>query len=294
MTRVVAAAVVLMLLPAVLLAATVGATTGDEDVGFMGAADGGAVGLAAAAQLAGFRGAALRVSVAVGLAESGGNVSARRPNPPTPGCPGGSVDRGPWQLNDCYHAEVPDGCAYQLACAAAQTYRISAAGTAWAAWTTFTTGAYQAELGTADEAIATLAAPSADGGIPPGFGTPGPCGLAPAADYTRHLVTELFGITNIGGCALFSGHIAYSDHYPDANGQAHAIDVMTGTNTGLGAQVATWAAANAGSLQVKYVIFAGQILDFREPTPTWRACRDPRSSCAKEHFDHVHISFLAG
>jgi hypothetical protein len=66
----------------------------------------------------------------------------------------------------------------------------------------------------------------------------------------------------------------------------------TGTNTTVGAQVATWAAANAAALHVKYVIFAGQIIDFREPTPAWHACRDPASSCASGRFDHVHISFL--
>jgi len=291
-TRVVAAAVVLMLLPAVLLAAAIGAAAGDEGIGLVGEGEGGAFGLAAAAQQAGFRGLALWTAVAVGLAESGGNPAATRPNPPTPGCPGGSVDRGPWQLNDCYHPEVPDRCAYQLACAAAATYRISADGTDWTTWTSFTTGAYQAELDTADKAVAALAASRADGGIPPGFGTPGPCGLAPAADYAKHLVTALFGITDIGGCALFAGHIADSDHYP-VNGQAHAIDVMVGSDTALGAQVATWAAANAEALHVKYVIFAGQIVDFRDPAPAWHACRDPSSSCSREHFDHVHISFLA-
>jgi hypothetical protein len=102
----------------------------------------------------------------------------------------------------------------------------------------------------------------------------------------------LFGISNIGGCAV-SGHIENSDHHPDANGQAHAIDVMVGTNTTLGWQVATWAAVNAEPLHVKYVIFQGQIIDFREPTPGWHACRDPTSSCALRHHDHVHLSLLA-
>jgi Lysozyme like domain len=288
-TRAVVAAVALALLPAVLLAAVAGATAGEGDAGLLGRVGDGAVGVAAAAQQAGFAGPALRIAVAVALAESGGNPNARRPNPPTPGCPAGSVDRGPWQLNNCYHGEVPDDCAFDLACVAAATYRISAAGTDWTGWTTFTTGAYQSELSKADQAIASLS----EGAIPPGYGTPGPCGLAPAADYTRHLVSELFGITDIGGCALFTGHIANSDHYPDANGQARAIDVMVGTDSALGAQVATWAAANATALQVKYVIFAGQIIDFRRPAPAWHACRDPSSSCAREHFDHVHISFLA-
>jgi Lysozyme like domain len=288
---VLAAAAALLLVPVVVVAAAAGALGGGAEATVPIAAR-GAAGLAIAAAQAGFTGQGLRLAVAVGLAESDGNPTARGPNPPTPGCPYGSTDRGAWQLNDCYHPEVADACADDLACAAHQTYRISAGGTNWNQWTTYTSGAYHAQLPAADQAIATLTTPSADGAIPPGYGTPGPCGLSPATDYTKHLVTALFGITDIGGCAV-SGHIENSDHHPDANGQAHAIDVMVGTNNALGWPVATWAAANAVVLQVKYVIFAGQIIDFREPAPAWHVCRDPSSSCATEHFDHVHISFLA-
>ncbi len=290
MTRLVVAVAAVVLLPVVLLGAAVGALGGGADLAIPVGAS-GAAGLAIAAVQAGFTGQGLRLAVAVGLAESGGNPTAQGPNPPTPGCPAGSTDRGAWQLNTCYHPEVSDACADDLGCAAQATYRISAAGSDWSAWTTYTSGAYQAQLAAADQALATLPAANAVGGVPPGDGTPGPCGLSPATDYTKHLVTALFGISDIGGCALFSGHVANSDHYPDGNGQAHAIDVMVGANTALGWQVATWAAANADALHVKYVIFAGQIIDFREPTRAWHACRDPASSCAVEHFQHVHISF---
>ncbi len=290
MKLVLAAAAALLVVPVVLLAAVTGALGGGSQVSVPVGAR-GAAGLAVAAVQAGFTGQGLRLAVAVGLAESGGNPTARRPNPPTPGCPAGSTDRGAWQLNDCYHPEVSDVCADDLACAAAATYRISAGGSDWYQWTTYTSGAYQGQLAAADQALATLAAPSANGGVPPGFGTPGPCGLSPATDYAKHLVTMLFGITDIGGCAR-SGHIENSDHYPDGQGQAHAIDVMVGTNTTLGWQVAAWAAANAAALHVKYVIFQGQIIDFRQPTPGWHACRDPTSSCALRHQDHVHLSLL--
>jgi Lysozyme like domain len=288
---VLAAAAAVLLVPVVLVAAAVGALGGGADPTAPGGAR-GAPGLVVAAAQAGFTGQGLRLAVAVGLAESGGDPAARNPNPPTPGCPAGSTDRGAWQLNNCYHPEVTDACADQLACAAEATYRISAAGSDWHQWTTYTSGAYHAQLPAADQALATLAAPSADGGVPPGYGTPGPCGLSAATDYAKHLVTELFGITDIGGCALFTGHVQDSDHYP-VNGQAHAIDVMVGANTTLGWQVATWAAAHAAALHVKYVIFQGQITDFREPTPGWHACRDPASSCAQNHFNHVHLSFTA-
>jgi hypothetical protein len=288
---VLAAAAALLMVPVVLIGAAVGALGGGADPSMPVSAH-GAAGLAVAAAQAGFTGQGLRLAVAVGLAESGGNPTARGPNPPTPGCPAGSTDRGAWQLNNCYHPDVTDACADNLACAAAAAYRISAGGANWSEWTTYTSGAYQAQLAAADQAIATLTVLSADGGIPPGYGTSGPCGLSPAADYTKHLIIMLFGVTGIGGCAL-SGHIENSDHYPDANGQAHAIDVMVGTNTTLGWQVATWAAVNAEALHVKYVIFQGQIIDFREPAPAWHACRDPSSSCALDHATHVHLSLLS-
>ena len=291
MKRVAIPVAALLGLPVVLLAAAAGAVGGGADPTMPGGAR-GAPGLVVAAVQAGFTGHGLRLAVAVGLAESGGNPTARGPNPPTPGCPAGSLDRGAWQLNNCYHAEVTDACADDLACAARETYRISAAGGDWHQWTTYTSGAYQAQLATADQALAIVAIPTADGGVPPGYGTPGPCGLSPATDYAKHLVTWLFGITDIGGCA-YSGHIENSDHHPHASGQAHAIDVMVGANTTLGWRVADWAAANAAALRVKYVIFAGQIIDFREAAPAWHACRDPTSSCALLHGDHVHVSLLA-
>jgi hypothetical protein len=274
-----AAAGALLLLPVVVIGAAVGAVF--PSVGGAPIPTGGALGLAAAAGQAGFTGEALRMAVAVGLAESGGDPRARRRNPPTPGCPGGSIDRGGWQLNSCYHPEVSDACADELGCAAHAAYRISQAGSDWTAWTTYTSGAYLAQLVAADRAIAALL-------------DPGGCGLSPAAEATRRLVIQRFGITDIQGCDPdFRGHIQDSDHYPDAHGQAHAIDVMVGGDTALGWQVAGWAAANAAALKVKYVIFAGQIIDFRAATPFWHPCRDPTSSCATGHARHVHLSFTA-
>ena len=291
MKRAAIALAAVLLVPVVLLAAAVGTLGGGPDPAMPVAAR-GATGLAVAAAQAGFTGQGLRLAVAVGLAESGGNPTARSPNPPTPGCPAGSTDRGAWQLNNCYHPEVTGTCADDLACAAVDTYRISARGSDWTQWTTYTSGAYRGQLAAADQALAILMAASADGGVPPGYGTPGPCGLSPATDYAKHLVTELFGITDIGDCAV-SGHIENSDHHPDANGQAHAIDVMVGTNSVLGWQVATWAAANFTALRVKYVIYQSQIIDFRESALAWHACRDPTSSCARSHATHVHLSLLA-
>lgn len=89
----------------------------------------------------------------VGLAESGCTSSASGENGPTSGCSAGSTDRGLWQINDCYHAEVSDACAYDANCNARAAYRISAQGTDWRPWSTYNSGAYQAHLATARTAV---------------------------------------------------------------------------------------------------------------------------------------------
>jgi len=57
-----------------------------------------------------------------------------------------SRDRGPWQLNDHWHPEVSDQCAFNLACSAQQVYRISVQGQQWSQWATFTSGAYRRNM----------------------------------------------------------------------------------------------------------------------------------------------------
>lgn len=132
------------------------------------------------------------------------------------------------------------------------------------------------------------------GGTPAGYGTPGPCGLSPATDYAKQQVTGLFGVTNIGGCdPTGQGHIDGSYHYPDARGQAHAIDVMTGTDQALAQRVADWMVANAGPLHAKQVITLARIWT---PERGWHAYRHSNCGSATTcnptlmHMDHVHLS----
>lgn len=107
----------------------------------------------------GFRGESLVTAVAVALAESGCNLTARGTNGPTSGCPNGSVDRGLWQINDCYHPEVSDACAYDAQCNADATYRISSGGTDWRPWTTYRSGVYRRFLDEARAAVDRLRPP---------------------------------------------------------------------------------------------------------------------------------------
>lgn len=54
-----------------------------------------------------------------------------------------SRDRGLWQINDVYHPDVSDGCAFDPFCNAQAMFRISHGGTNWNPWSTYTSGAYR-------------------------------------------------------------------------------------------------------------------------------------------------------
>jgi peptidoglycan hydrolase CwlO-like protein len=55
----------------------------------------------------------------------------------------GSIDRGLWQINNKWHAEVTDACAFDLNCSAKATFTISAKGTNFGAWATYQSGKYK-------------------------------------------------------------------------------------------------------------------------------------------------------
>lgn len=83
---------------------------------------------AAAVLAAGFTGERAAEAVAVGWAESTGDVGAVNPS---------SGTRGAWQIHPYWHREVGDRCAFDLFCAARQTFRISNGGRDWSQWATW-------------------------------------------------------------------------------------------------------------------------------------------------------------
>lgn len=97
----------------------------------------------ASASRAGFRGTALEIIVAIAWAESGlqthgpDNINSDQWR---------SRDRGILQINNHWHPDVSDTCAYDINCAFEAGYRISAHGTNFNAWTTFRNGAYRQYL----------------------------------------------------------------------------------------------------------------------------------------------------
>ena len=87
--------------------------------------------------------------------------------------------------------------------------------------------------------------------------------------------TQFPDMTNIGG---------YRAGDPGDHGTGSAVDIMV--SGARGEQVAAWVRANAGSLNVKYVIYQQQILF---PNGTSKMMED-RGDPTQNHFDHVHVS----
>lgn len=112
--------------------------------------------LVQAASGAGFSGSALITAVAVSLAEdTSRTLTAENINSD------GSIDRGPWQINNVAHPNVTNSCAFDLTCAAQAAYTISSGGTDWSPWTTYTGGEYKQYLSQAQQAASSSSAASA-------------------------------------------------------------------------------------------------------------------------------------
>lgn len=111
---------------------------------------------AQSAQQAGFPKSSMVTAVAVAMAESSCDPHATGQNAPGGACPHGSKDRGLWQINDCYHPQVTDACAYDPLCNAKAALSISSGGTDWTPWTTYKSGAYKMWLDEAQAAVDAL------------------------------------------------------------------------------------------------------------------------------------------
>jgi hypothetical protein len=111
---------------------------------------------ATTAAKAGFVDRALVTAVAIGLAESGCSPKATLADGPTRGCGHGSTDRGLWQINNCYHSEVSDRCAYDAQCNGNAAYAISNGGKNFSPWVTYDNGRWRAYLDRARAAVQRL------------------------------------------------------------------------------------------------------------------------------------------
>jgi hypothetical protein len=80
---------------------------------------------------------------------------------------------------------------------------------------------------------------------------------------------------------------------PTATARRTRWTSWVGDARALGDQVAAWFTQHHQALNVKYIIWWGEIIDYRDVSPAWGPCKKPVSSCATLHFDHVHVSFTA-
>lgn len=87
------------------------------------------------------------IGAAIAMAESQGVRYCRNLNT------NGSIDRGPFQINNQAHPSVTDKCAFNLACAAQAAREIAGGGKGgavqtlnWGPWTTYNSGAYKQYL----------------------------------------------------------------------------------------------------------------------------------------------------
>ncbi|WP_225850221.1 carbohydrate-binding protein [Streptomyces sp. HPF1205] len=154
----------------------------------------------------GFTGDGLVVSVAVALAESSGWTRAVLVDPDC------SRDRGLWQINSYWHAEVSDAQAFDPDSAARAAYRISSSGTDWTPWTTYLSGAYRTHMAAAQQAVDQVNGGSGggtgsgtgggSGGTGTGGGTSGGTGGACAALAAWHASTTYTG----GATVTYEGH----------------------------------------------------------------------------------------
>merc|ERR1719183_3399798 len=95
-------------------------------------------------------------AVSVAMAESGLNTQARNVNTDSHH----SVDRGLWQINNYWHPEISDSCAYSAACNAKGAYSISSGGSNWTPWSTWNNGAARQHYAAAQQACSGGPGPS--------------------------------------------------------------------------------------------------------------------------------------
>ncbi|HZM84211.1 MAG TPA: FG-GAP-like repeat-containing protein [Candidatus Limnocylindrales bacterium] len=182
-------------------------------------------------QAAGFR-ESLVTAVAVALAESSCNPQAVNSNPPPAQC-SESTDRGLFQINNCFHPEVSDSCAFDAACNAVEAYRISGGGTNWTPWSAFNNGSYRNHLAEAEAAVARLSRDAIIGG---GTTDVNGDGRADIITFTRGTAADVYVATSTG--ARFAGDgLKWHDHFAvggevplagDFNGDGRA-DIATFT-----------------------------------------------------------------
>lgn len=195
---------------AAVAAPTVPASVSAVDDGYSVMATERSMRCARAASAAGWTGSTLVTSVAISLAESWCTANAQHYNGPLPGCPNGSIDRGAWQINNCYQSWVSDACAYELYCNARAAFSIYG-WSGWGAWTTYTNGAYRNYLSEAQAGVDAIGG-AIYGTVTTGSNTE-PLNVRAGPSSSYDLVGTLSNGTRIRILCQTRGQWVYSDVY---------------------------------------------------------------------------------
>lgn len=215
--------------------------------------------IAAVARQGGFSGGGLVMAIAIALAESGGNTQAQGFNRDSSGRVS-SVDRGLWQINNFYHSEVSDNCAYDPNCAAGAAFRISAHGTNWQPWSTYMNGAYRQYLVRAQRAAGQVT--PAGGTTPSGQLPPPPAPLSTGTPQAVPLASLLAAPADLSVTTQSMG-----DTSKDLMGPYKlimALVVMFGFLYVLSKTRAGYVAIYYGEVLILFFLFATQAQYFRE------------------------------
>ncbi|WP_142927423.1 tape measure protein [Mycobacterium marinum] len=106
--------------------------------------------------------------------------------------------------------------------------------------------------------------------------------LTPRAAALRSLISQMFGVTNIGGYRPPDG---FNEH-----SSGEALDIMVGDNAALGDQINQFLQSNAGPLGLEYSLWQQQQwTPGQGPTPM-----ENRGSGTQNHRDHVHARVRPG
>lgn len=111
--------------------------------------------------------------------------------------------------------------------------------------------------------------------------------VKPHVEAAAQVISEEFGITNIGG------YRSSGSRDPNGHPAGLAIDVMVPVDDKgkkQGDEVAQYVIDNHKELNVKYLIWYQQIMNVDRGEKTWRGMED-RGSDTQNHKDHIHISF---
>lgn len=155
------------------------------------------------ATAAGFRDNGLRIIVAIAQAESSLNTQETHRNSD------GSVDRGVLQINNRWHPEVTDACAFDPACSFKAGYKISG-GSNFTEWSTFIDKSYQKYLASTNTPTTVI---SASGGQKPwwSYHVTQPYGLPYEPGYGGHHGVDLATPMDTPITAVLPGTISSID-----------------------------------------------------------------------------------